>query len=95
MLKHTVARLLLFAIGLLLSYFLTHPAPAPVQEFILCGDQDGDGRILIVRDPADCTDRLSPRRRTSEPGSIHPANSGEIRGDGLDDAGIEKQVRTF
>ena len=75
MLKRSVARLLMFGIGLLLSYFVTHrSAPAPVEPLIVCVDHSGERRLLIVRDPADCAERVSPQIRTSRP-AVVPANS--------------------
>ena len=76
MLKRSVARLLMFGIGLMLSYFVTHrSAPATVERLIVCVDHSGERRLLIVRDPADCAERVSPQIRTSRPAVVIPANS--------------------
>jgi len=78
MLKRTVARLLLFGVGFLLSYLITRPAPPnPMRRFVVCGYQDGERQIVIARDAAACADGAPPPAKSSRPGSVFPANSRE------------------
>ena len=73
MLKRTVARLLLFGIPFGLSYWATRPAPARIQNLVVCaypGDRPGELRISLER--AGCSENIGQKIEVA-PVSISPA----------------------
>jgi hypothetical protein len=57
---------------------------------MVCGNPNGERRIVIARDAAACADGAPSRLKSSRPGSVVPANSWKPGTGYLNEAVLEK-----